>query len=126
MSTSEKTAASPNQVRDHLANQRTFLAWVRTAITVMAFGFVVAKFGILLDELPGHHRTLGLHTAAIIGTILVCAGAVFLVGSTVEFLGVRRAIEVGSVRSRTDVYLALSGLLVAVAVILAAYLIATG
>ena len=38
---------SPNEMRDHLANVRTFLAWVRTAITIMAFGFVVAKFGLL-------------------------------------------------------------------------------
>jgi hypothetical protein len=33
---------------DHAANERTFLAWVRTAIAVMAFGFLVAKFGLFL------------------------------------------------------------------------------
>ena len=32
---------------DHAANERTFLAWVRTAITVMAFGFLVEKFAKL-------------------------------------------------------------------------------
>ncbi|HLZ92412.1 MAG TPA: DUF202 domain-containing protein [Candidatus Acidoferrum sp.] len=35
---------------DHLANERTFLAWIRTSISVTVFGFVVAKFGITLRE----------------------------------------------------------------------------
>jgi putative membrane protein len=33
---------------DHSANERTFLAWVRTAITVMAFGFLVERFDLFL------------------------------------------------------------------------------
>ena len=50
---------------DHSANERTFLAWVRTAIAVMAFGFIVEKFDLFLEvaapslvgrplSLPGH------------------------------------------------------------------------
>jgi putative membrane protein len=34
---------------DHAANERTFLAWVRTAITVMAFGFLVERFDLFLQ-----------------------------------------------------------------------------
>jgi len=33
---------------DHAANERTFLAWVRTAIAIMAFGFLVQKFDLFL------------------------------------------------------------------------------
>ncbi len=33
---------------DHAANERTFLAWVRTAIAIMAFGFLVARFNLIL------------------------------------------------------------------------------
>ena len=33
---------------DHAANERTFLAWVRTAIAVMAFGFLVERFDLFL------------------------------------------------------------------------------
>ncbi|MGH2443401.1 MAG: DUF202 domain-containing protein [Chloroflexota bacterium] len=40
-------------MRDHLANVRTFLARVQTAITTMAFGFAVANFGLLLGRLTG-------------------------------------------------------------------------
>ena len=41
---------TPQRVTDHLANERTFLAWVRTSISVIVFGFVVAKFGITLRQ----------------------------------------------------------------------------
>ena len=33
---------------DHAANERTFLAWVRTAIAVMAFGFIIEKFDLFI------------------------------------------------------------------------------
>ena len=33
---------------DHAANERTFLAWVRTAIAVMAFGFLIERFDLFL------------------------------------------------------------------------------
>ncbi len=35
-----------NKAREHLADERIFLAWVRTGIAVMSLGFVVAKFGL--------------------------------------------------------------------------------
>ena len=38
-------------LRDDLAQERTFLAWIRTGITLMGFGFVVARFGIFLEQL---------------------------------------------------------------------------
>ena len=37
-------------LRDYLAEERTFLAWIRTGIALMGFGFVVAHFGIFADE----------------------------------------------------------------------------
>jgi uncharacterized membrane protein YidH (DUF202 family) len=53
----EKTAENKTPVkatdrRDHLANERTFLAWVRTSIGIMAFGFVVEKFALFIKKLP--------------------------------------------------------------------------
>ncbi len=36
---------------DHLANERTFLAWIRTSIGIMAFGFVVVKFSLFVKQL---------------------------------------------------------------------------
>src|SRR5512139_705969 len=36
--------------RVHFANERTFLAWIRTSIGIMAFGFVVEKFGLFVKQ----------------------------------------------------------------------------
>lgn len=43
--------------RDHAANERTFLAWVRTAIAVMAFGFLIERFDLLLKAAGLPSRT---------------------------------------------------------------------
>jgi putative membrane protein len=44
------TTTNIDNARDHLANERTFLAWIRTSVSIIVFGFVVAKFGITLRE----------------------------------------------------------------------------
>lgn len=47
----EQQGAKRGSATDHLANERTFLAWVRTAIAIMAFGFVVVKFSLFVTQL---------------------------------------------------------------------------
>src|SRR5690554_7824105 len=39
------------RLREHLANERTFLAWVRTALALIGLGFVIVKFALFLKEL---------------------------------------------------------------------------
>ncbi len=39
--------------REHQANERTFLAWLRTSIALIGFGFALARFGIFLRQLQG-------------------------------------------------------------------------
>src|SRR5438552_15152322 len=46
-----KHVGTSKRVTDHLANQRTFLAWIRTGLATITFGFVVERFGLLLLEL---------------------------------------------------------------------------
>jgi putative membrane protein len=36
---------------DHLANERTFLAWIRTSIALMGFGFVIVKFALFIRQI---------------------------------------------------------------------------
>ncbi len=112
----------PNEMRDHLANVRTFLAWVRTAITIMAFGFVVAKFG-LLRELPGAQRhTAELHFSSATGVVLVLMGAVFLALSMGDFLVVQRQIERQTIAFSAAIHILLASILIVVAVGFAVYL----
>jgi len=43
-------------LRDYLAEERTFLAWIRTGLTLMGFDFVVARFGLFLEVMHNRGR----------------------------------------------------------------------
>lgn len=64
---------------DHLANERTFLAWIRTSIALMAFGFVVVKFALFIKQisivLAGKVILPGKGYSATIGIFFVAIGA---------------------------------------------------
>ncbi len=50
--------------REHLANERTLLAWIRTSIGIMAFGFVVVKFSLFIKQISlllGKNSTIPQH-----------------------------------------------------------------
>ena len=100
---------------DHAANERTFLAWVRTAIAVMAFGFLVEKFDLFLAiaggaltgkaiVLPG--RTFG----NIAGLVFIILGTGMVIISALRFLKLAKDIDRAELRlgtgSRLDIALA--------------------
>lgn len=69
-------------LRDRLANERTLLAWLRTAIALMGFGLVVARFGRFLKTMVAMQtgpsaNDLALHSdrSHIIGAGLLLLGA---------------------------------------------------
>jgi Domain of unknown function (DUF202) len=45
------STSTPVDIREHLAAERTLLAYVRTGLALMGFGFVVARFGLFLREI---------------------------------------------------------------------------
>jgi uncharacterized protein (DUF302 family)/uncharacterized membrane protein YidH (DUF202 family) len=62
---------------DYLAAERTFLAWIRTGLALMGFGFVVARFGLFLQELQIVERTPSMQSFGLslwFGTALIVAG----------------------------------------------------
>ncbi len=74
-----KTNPAPD-LREILAAERTFLAWIRTGLALMGFGFVVARFGIFLNEVqvarlvpsvPAYGDSLWFGTALIAVGVLV-------------------------------------------------------
>jgi putative membrane protein len=72
-----------NRARDHLANERTFLAWIRTGVATIVFGFAIGRFAIALEEFvrfqgrfattPGLTVWLGM-VSILFGVVLVFAG----------------------------------------------------
>jgi len=93
-----KTGVESTRAREHLANERTLLAWIRTAIALMGLGFVVARFGLFLREISaigGHPLESGQAYSGPIGIALVAAGVVAVIVSTIRFFQARDQIEHG-------------------------------
>lgn len=66
-----------HDLRDYLAAEQTFLAWIRTGVSLMGFGFVVARFGLFLRELQ--YTKLGVSSRSFglsiwFGTALIVIG----------------------------------------------------
>jgi putative membrane protein len=51
MGTEQKSVPEDKQATEYLANERTFLAWIRTSISIISLGFVIAKFRIWLQDI---------------------------------------------------------------------------
>ena len=86
----------------------------------------MAKFGILLRELPGHHVALGeLHFSTIVGSILVLLGAGFLVLATLDFLAVKRQIEARVIAFSAGIHILLASVLILIAISVAIYILVT-
>src|SRR5487761_463867 len=108
---------------DHLANERTFLAWVRTSISIIVFGFVVAKFGITLRQFlrlqnqPGHNSTLSL----AIGIGFMVMGVFMALVAMIRYRLTLRRLETNQFQPARGIIVFL-GLLTAIfGLILAAY-----
>ncbi|HEV2540486.1 MAG TPA: DUF202 domain-containing protein [Frateuria sp.] len=112
---------------DHAANERTYLAWVRTAIAVMAFGFLIERFDLFIAyaSTSASHaaRKLHLHlrTTEWIGLLLIVFGALIILLASARFLRNRRDIAL----ARTEAYAGPVGekLLAAILVLLGLFLV---
>jgi putative membrane protein len=75
---------------DHAANERTFLAWVRTAIAIMAFGFLVEKFDLFL-RIANQSGSAQVKSAGsqivgnIAGLLLILVGGAMMVLAAIRF-----------------------------------------
>ncbi|HEX4341022.1 MAG TPA: DUF202 domain-containing protein [Polyangiaceae bacterium] len=88
-------------IRLHQANERTMLAWIRTGIALMAFGFAIARFGVFLRQVASVgsvpvHLQHGVGSAWV-GAVLVALGMVANLLATVRYAQIRRAIDRGEV-----------------------------
>jgi putative membrane protein len=99
------TPAAPERPREetlrlHQANERTLLAWLRTGIALMAFGFALARFAVFLHQVAGARSGLPAHPSldsTWLGAALVALGMVANLLATLRYGRVRRAIQRGEV-----------------------------
>jgi putative membrane protein len=82
---------------NHAANERTFLAWIRTGLAVAAFGFFLVKLNVLVDAVgsgtPPHLPAENAAAAHYAGLAMVVIGIAIIARSRVGFERTRRAIN---------------------------------
>jgi putative membrane protein len=125
ISSEEKPRAS-DLTRDHLANERTLLAWARTSLAIMGLGFVVARFGLALRELSkgqALYRPTGLSTP--FGVLLVLCGVALLASALWRYLAAGEAIERQQFRWSPRAAIVFSGVLGLTGLLLVVYLVLT-
>jgi len=91
-------------VRDHLANERTLLAWQRTALGVIAIGFLVDRFA-----LEGGGTTF---VGSVLGVAMVLLGAVVSVVGAYRFMRTEREIDTHTYRPALLAHLVLTACIV--------------
>jgi putative membrane protein len=85
---------------DHAANERAFLAWIRTGLAVTAFGFFLVKLNVFVDVAAGAPHAVADHAGAFVaavaryaGLAMVVAGIAIIGRSSAGFERTRRAID---------------------------------
>ena len=94
----DASAIDDERVRDHLANERTYLAFLRTGLAMVALGVVLAKLRFMLGI--DYRETGGIIHASEIGLVLAVSGVVTMVMSVIFFLKTRNEIRTRSYSSQ--------------------------
>ena len=125
-STATATSKPPGP-SDHLANERTFLAWIRTSIALMGFGFVVVKFTLYLKQLslvlssriPVPSRGFSI----VIGILLVALGAVMALLGFLRYRHIERQLQNNQYFPSKTLSILLTIAMIVVSVLLVLYLL---
>lgn len=87
ISSKEAILRHPGRVREHLANERTYLSWMRSAISLVGFGLITVRLQLFQSPVYGSEITWKL------GLILSLVGLITVLLSTFHFFAVRRDID---------------------------------
>ena len=124
--------------RVHMANERTFLAWIRTSIGLMAFGFVVERFALFMRQFFYYSERLGLplqKSAAVpvsrpsssysfaLGVFLVGLGSLMAALSFLRYKKVKKQIEEDAYYPSVSLDVALTIAVLATGIFLLIYLV---
>lgn len=123
----ERDQRGADKLTDHFANERTYLAWLRTGIATVGLGFVVAKFGLVIREMSGVSAfpEAAYQLSGLIGILLTAAGGVMILWSYTRFKENQRRIRAGIYEPAGGGEFALTATILVIALLLVAYLLLT-
>ena len=116
-------AGNQDRISDHLANERTYLAWLRTGIATIGLGFVVAKFGLAIRELTGISAIpeTAYNLSSIIGIALAIIGGLIVLFAFPRFKKNQGRISSGIYEPSTGFELVLTSSIFVIALLLIVY-----
>ena len=121
-----RNVGEDKKATEHLANERTFLAWVRTSIAIISLGFVVAKFGVWLERMPGASTVSPVHGSGWsmpIGAGMMIAGALLCILAAWHHRRTTHQIEQGKVTPAYALVVLVGGLVTLLATVMIIYLV---
>ena len=134
MNKSLDNSSSDSHSQQHLANQRTFLAWLRTCVALIGLGFVVSRFGLILSPFflsgapssitattnPATAFESSTHFSSFIGIGMVVLGIIFTVIALRNYIYNYKSIQEGKYSPKNfDIYLLSIGLVILGALVVA-------
>jgi putative membrane protein len=108
---------------DYLANERTFLAWVRTSLSFIGLGFAVAKFDVWLQRLSGSEANASNGWGTPIGLFMITCGAFLAVLAALQYHMTNLRIERGDARPNRLLVIAVLALVVGLSAIIFLYVL---
>lgn len=119
----EPKIPNDRQSNEYLANERTFLAWIRTSIAVISLGFVLARFSLWLQDLSIGMTRNPLRARGVslpMGEALMVFGGLLAVLAAWRYHVVNRAIDENRVRPDRGLIILIAAAVALLAVVMAA------
>ncbi|MDQ6694104.1 MAG: DUF202 domain-containing protein [Chloroflexota bacterium] len=123
--TEDEQKRRAGHMRDHLANERTLLSWIRLGLSLTALGFVIARFGIFLEQLvtAGQVKEATPHFSVPIGVGMVLLGPILAGLAARRFFVTEREIDTEQSQPHYALLYLILAAVAVTGVILAAYLV---
>ncbi len=105
-------------IREHLSNERTFLSWIRTAITIMGLGFILEKFSFYLSPFKKGVELSPVHFLSnYLGAALNVLAGIVIILAVIRFQQTRRQINEGQYITSITLNLIVASIVVLVTVL---------
>jgi putative membrane protein len=124
---------SSERLQQYLANQRTFLSWVRTSIALIALGFAIERFSIFLQQFqliadPDTMGDVGSATtheySALVGIGMIVVGTCLIVYALKNYLESNKTIASGRYMPKNAIVYTTSATIIGLGIIMIIFLIA--
>jgi inner membrane protein YidH len=123
---------SSERSQQYLANQRTFLSWVRTSIALIGLGFAIERFSVFLQQFPliaGTDVTANASSAtaysysALVGIGMIIVGTSLIVYALKNYLDTNKTIASGRYMPRNAIVYTASATIIGLGIIMIIFLI---